>query len=382
MIQAMWFLLAKAALLSTSEMLWIGATLLLSTIPVEASTSQSEYGRMPDGTAVDIYTLTNSNGCVCKVITFGAAISELDVPDRTGKMGDVVLGFDKLAEYVKYRWCFGAVCGRVANRIANGRFTIGGKTYALSINEKPNSLQGGVVGFDRIVWNAKALDSTAGPSVVLHHVSPDGEEGYPGTLTVRVTYTLTNRNELQIDYEATTDKDTPVNLMNHSFFNLACKGDVLGHVLQLKAKRYVPTRSDLIPTGEIADVAGGPLDFTKAKAVGKDIKMLPRERNGYDNCFVIDGGGGDVVLAARVYEPVSGRSMEVWTDQPAVQLYTSNSFDGTLVGKRGWAFPVHAGICLETQHYPDSVNEPSFPTTILRPGEIFHSTTIYRFSTM
>lgn len=382
MISAMGLRFAKPAFLFASEMLWIGAVLLLTMIPMGASTSKSEYGRLPDGTAVDIYTLTNSNGCVCKLITFGAAITELDVPDRSGKLDDVVLGFDNLAQYVNNRWCFGAVCGRVANRIANGRFTIDGKTYTLSINEKPNSLMGGIVGFDRIVWNAEVMDSPAGPSVVLHHVSPDGEEGYPGTLTVRVTYTLTNRNEIEINYEATTDKATPVNLMNHSFFNLACKGDVLGHVLQLKAKRYVPTRSDLIPTGEIAEVTGGPLDFTTAKAIGKDIKMLPRDRNGYDNCFVIDGGGREPVLAARVYEPVSGRSMEVWTDQPAVQLYTSNSFDGTLVGKRNQAFPPHAGICLETQHYPDSVNEPNFPNTILRPGDIFRSTTIYRFSTM
>jgi aldose 1-epimerase len=355
------------------------AVLLLTTIPMAASVVQSEFGTMPDGTSVKLYTLTNSNGMVCKVITFGAAITELDVPDRSGRLGDVVLGFDNLEQYLKNRWCFGAVCGRVANRIAKARFTLDGKIYTLAANERPNSLHGGIVGFDRIVWRAEALDSPDGPSVVFHHVSPDGDEGFPGTLSVRMTYTLTNRNELRIFYEATTDKATPVNLTNHSFFNLACTGNVLGHVLQLMAEKYIPTGPGLIPTGEILDVAGGPLNFIKPKPIGRDIKMLPGERPGYDNCFVIDGGGHDVVLAARVYEPATGRSMEVSTDQPAVQLYTSNSFDGTLVGKRRLAFQMHAGLCLETQHYPDSVNEPGFPTTILRPGKTLRSTTIYRF---
>ncbi len=356
------------------------AALLLTTIPMAASVAQFEFGTMPDSTSVDLYTLTNSHGLVCKVITLGAAITELDVPDRTGRLGDVVLGFDNLDQYVKNRWCFGAVCGRVANRIAKGRFTLDGKTYTLAANENPNSLHGGIVGFDRIVWRAQALDSPEGPSVVFHHVSPDGDEGFPGTLSVRMTYTLTNGNELRILYEATTDKATPVNLTNHSFFNLACTGDVLGHVLQLMAGKYTPTGPGLIPTGEILDVAGSPLNFIKPKPIGEGIKMFLGERPGYDNCFVIDGGGHDIVLAARVYEPVTGRSMEVSTDQPAVQLYTSNSFDGTLVGKRTLAFQIHAGLCLETEHYPDSVNEPGFPTTILRPGETFRSTTIYRFS--
>jgi aldose 1-epimerase len=346
---------------------------------MEASIDKSEFGTMPDGTAVEIYALTNANGLVCKIITYGAAITELDVPDRAGRLGDVALGFDNLPQYLKYSWCFGAVCGRVANRISNGRFTIDGKTYRLPANEGPNTLHGGIVGFNKIVWKAEALDTLEGPSVALRHMSPDGNEGFPGKLNVKVTYTLTNGNALRIDYEATTDKATPVNLTNHCFFNLAGTGDVLGHVLQLNAKRYTPTSPELIPTGEIADVAGGPLDFTQPKPIGRDIKVLPGGRQGYDYNFVIDGAGRGLVLAARVHEPLSGRAMEVLTDQPAVQLFTSSSFDG-IVGKHGWAYPPYAALCLETQHFPDSINQPSFPTTLLRPGETLRSTTIYRFS--
>jgi len=356
------------------------AALLLSPNPMAASIAQSAFGTMPDGTAVGLYTLTNAGGLVCKVINYGAAITELDVPDRTGRLGDVVLGFDNLPQYINDSPCFGAVVGRVANRIAKGRFAVDGKAYALAINDPPNTLHGGLRGFDKVVWNAEAAESPDGPSVVFHHVSPDGDEGFPGALSVRMTYTLTNGNELRIDYEATTDKATPVNLTNHSYFNLACTGDVLGHVLRLKARKYTPTDAGLIPTGEIADVAGGPLDFTKPKPIGRDLKKIPGGLRGYDHNFVIDGGGHELVLAARVYEPVTGRAMEVSTDQPGVQLYTSNSFDGTLVGKRGAAYPLHAAFCLETQHYADSVNEPGFPTTLLRPGETFRSTTIYRFS--
>jgi aldose 1-epimerase len=335
---------------------------------------------MPDGTVVDLYTLTNANGLVCKVITYGAAITELHVPDRNGKLGDIVLGFDNLAQYLSDSPCFGAVVGRVANRIGRGRFTIDGTTYSLAINNGPNTLHGGIKGFDKIVWGAKAVDTPDGPAVVFTHVSPDGDEGFPGALSVRMTYTLTGRNEVRFDYQATTDKATPVNLTNHSYFNLACGGDVLGQVLQLKASRYTPSDSGLIPTGVIADVAGGPLDFTQAKPIGRDIGKVPGGTNGYDHNFVIDGGGRSVVLAAIASDPVSGRLMEVLTDQPGVQLYTSNGMDGSIVGKLGQAYPAHAAFCLETQHYPDSVNRPEFPSTLLRPGETFRSTTIYRFS--
>ncbi len=358
----------------------LGAAALILANTMSATIAQSAFGTMPDGTAVELYTLTNSGGLVCKVMTYGAVITELDVPDRAGKPGDVVLGFDNLPQYIRESPCFGAVVGRVANRIAKGRFVVDGKTYSLAINNPPNTLHGGTRGFDKVVWKAEAMEAPDGPAIVFNHVSPDGDEGFPGALSVRMTYTLTNGNELRIDYEATTDKATPVNLTNHSYFNLACKGDVLGHVLQLKARQYTPVDAGLIPTGAIADVAGGPLDFTKPKPIGRDIQAFSGSTRGYDHNFVIDGGGRGLVLAARVVEPVSGRSLDVTTDQPGVQLYTSNGFNGTLVGKYGMAYPLHGAVCLETQHYPDSVNQPGFPSTLLRPGETFRSTTIYRFS--
>jgi aldose 1-epimerase len=348
--------------------------------PMAASISKSAYGTTPDGSAVDLYTLTNARGLVCKVITFGAIITELHVPDRSGKPGDVVLGFDNLAQYVSENPYFGCVVGRFANRIAKGKFTLDGKSYTLAVNNGPNSLHGGKKGFDKVVWEAVALEAAGAPAVVFTHVSPDGDEGYPGKLSIKMTYTLTNDNELRFDYEATTDRTTPVNLTNHSYFNLACKGDVMGQVLELKAARYTPADSSMIPTGVIADVAGGPLDFTQAKPIGRDLAKVPDKTNGYDHNFVIDGGGRSVVLAARAHDPDTGRSMEVWTDQPAVQLYSSNNFDGKLAGKGGVIFKLHSAFCLETQHFPDSVNKPGFPSTLLHPGKAFRSTTLYRFA--
>lgn len=345
-----------------------------------ASISKTPFGTMPDGTAVDQYTLTNADGLVCKVITYGGVITELHVPDLAGRMGDVVLGFDNLRQYIEESPCFGAIVGRVANRIAKGRFTVDGRTYQLAINNGPNTLHGGLRGFDKVVWKAEAADGPDGPAVALTYVSPDGEESFPGTLTVKVTYTLTSGNEVRIDYEATTDKATPVNLTNHSYFNLACKGDVLNQVLQLKASRYTPSDEGLIPTGSLAEVAGGPLDFTLAKPIGRDIRKVPGRTNGYDHNYVIDGHGHGLVLAARVSDPASGRTLEVATDQPGVQLYTMNGLSRPLVGKHGENYPVHGGFCLETQHYPDSVNQPSFPSTLLRPGQTLRSTTIYRFA--
>ncbi len=346
-----------------------------------ASITHSPFGMLPEGIPVDLYTLRNANGLVCKVITYGAVITELHVPDRAGRMGDVVLGFDNLGQYLKDSPCFGAAVGRFANRIARGSFTLDGKAYTLPINNGANTLHGGIKGFDKVVWSAQPHESADGPAVVFTHVSPDGDEGFPGTLTVKITYTLTNGDEVRFDYEATTDKPTPINLTNHCYFNLATKGNVLDHVLQLWARQYTPVDEGLIPTGEIAAVAGGPLDFTAAKPIGRDIRKVQDKTNGYDHNFVIDGSNGKLSRAARVYEPVSGRTLEVSTDQPGVQLYTSNGFDGTLFGKYGAAFPLHAGFCLETQHYPDSVNQPSFPSTILRPGQVFRSTSIYRFAT-
>jgi len=359
---------------------WAVAALLLSSIPMAASISKTEFGKTPDGTTVDLYTLTNAKGSICKIMTYGAVVTELHVPDKAGKMADVVLGFDNLHQYIKESPCFGAIVGRFANRIAKGRFTIDGQTYTLAINNGPNTLHGGLKGFDKVVWMAESAEAPDGPSVVLTHLSPDGNEGFPGNLNAKVTYTLTDSDDLRIEYEATTDKPTTVNLTNHSYFNLAGSGDVMGQVIQLNASRYTPVDLGLIPTGVIADVAGGPLDFTQAKPIGRDMARIAEKTNGYDHNFVIDGGGKSVVLAARAFDPVSGRTMEVLTDQPGIQLYTSNGFHGALVGKYGEAYPLHAAFCLETQHYPDSINKPSFPSTILRPGQTFRSTTIYRFS--
>jgi aldose 1-epimerase len=347
-----------------------------------ASISKSEFGKTPDGTTVDLYTLTNAKGSVCKIITYGAVMTELHVPDRAGKMADVVLGFDNLPQYIHDSPCFGATVGRFANRIAKGRFTIDGKTYTLAINNPPNTLHGGKIGFDKVVWKATAVDTPTGPSVVLTHLSPDGDEGFPGNLTAQVTYTLTDTDDVRIDYKATTDRTTTVNLTNHSYFNLAGTGDVMNQVVQIKASKYTPVDAGLIPTGVIADVAGGPLDFTQAKPIGRDMAQIVEKTNGYDHNFVIDGGGKSVVLAATAVDPVSGRTMEVLTDQPGIQLYTSNNFHGKLVGKYGEAYPIHAAFCLETQHFPDSINKPTFPSTLLRPGETFKSTTIYRFGTL
>jgi aldose 1-epimerase len=313
------------------------------------------------------------------VISYGAIITELHVPGSDGRMADVVLGFDGLEPYVSDNPFFGCVVGRFANRIAKGRFTLDGKTYNLARNNGENCLHGGIRGFDKAVWTATAVEEYDGPGVVFTHVSPDMDEGFPGTMNVKLVYTLTTNDELQITYSATADRATPVNLTNHSYFNLAGKGDVLGQVLELKARRYTPFDPTQIPTGVIADVAGGPLDFTQAKPIGRDIGRIPGSPGGYDHNFVIDDGGRSVVLAARAHDPESGRVLEILTDQPGVQLYTANGLSVT--GKGGAHYGPHSAFCLETQHYPDSVNQPSFPSTILRPGGSFRSTTIHRFST-
>lgn len=345
-----------------------------------APLAPSPFGTMPDGTPVEQYTLTNAHGLVCKLITYGATITELHVPDKHGQLADVVLGFDNLTQYVNDSPCFGATVGRVANRIANGRFTLDGKTYSLPVNDAPNTLHGGPKGFDKLVWAAEGIHSPAGPAVAFTLVSPDGQAGFPGTLRVKVTYTLTEADEVRIDFEATTDQPTPVNLTNHSYFNLAGSGTAEGHLLQIFASRYTATDDTQIPTGVLAAVGGGPLDFTIAKPVGRDINRVPDCKIGYDHNYVIDGGGKGMVLAARAEDPASGRKMEVVTDQPGIQFYSANKLYGTLVGKYGQAYPGHGALCLETQHFPDSVNQPSFPSTLLRPGETLRSTTVYRFT--
>ena len=368
-----------ALLVLASAAFFAALGLAADTMPLNVT--QSPYGRMPDGAPVEQYTLTNANGLFLSVINYGAIITEMHVPDRDGKLGDVVLGFDHLGEYLVKSPYFGAIIGRVGNRIARGKFTLDGKTYTLAVNNGANHLHGGLKGFDKVLWAAEPLNVPDGAAVQFRYTSRDGEEGYPGTLKVKATYTLTNTNELRFDYEATTDHDTPVNLTNHSYWNLAGKGDVLGHVLMLNAPDYTPVDDGLIPTGKIEPVAGTPMDFTKPKPIGRDLAQLKDDPQGYDHNFVLRQGGHGLSLAARVYEPVSGRVMTVFTDQPGVQFYTGNFLDGSLVGKNGAAYRQHAALCLETQHFPDSVNHPNFPSTILHPGETYRTTTIYRFTT-
>jgi aldose 1-epimerase len=348
----------------------------------KAKVEKKGFGKTSDEVSVELYTLTNTSGVTAKVTTYGAILTELHVPDRDGKMADVVLGFEDLKGYLAGHPYFGATVGRVANRIAKGKFTLDGKEYKLAVNNGPNALHGGLKGFDKAVWKAEPLDVADGAAVKFTYVSKDGEEGYPGTLTAAVTYTLTNANELNIDYVATTDKATPVNLTNHSYFNLAGpkSSDILGHELMLAADKYTPTDATLIPTGEIKPVKDTPLDFTKPTPIGERIDKLKGEPGGYDHNFVLNGEGKKLALAARVREPKSGRTMEMLTTEPGVQFYTGNFLDGKLKGKDGVVYKKHGGFCLEAQHFPDSVNHANFPTMILKPGQTYKQTTIYKFS--
>jgi aldose 1-epimerase len=348
--------------------------------PMKASLTQASFGRLPDDTPVDLFTLRNARGVVCKVMTYGALITELHVPDRTGQLGDVVLGFDQLEAYLKGHPYFGCVVGRYANRIAKGKFTLDGRTYTLATNNVPNALHGGLQGFDKKVWKAEPLEVKGGVALRLTYTSRDGEEGYPGTVKATLVYTLTDKNELRIDYEATTDQATVINLTNHSYWNLAGAGDILGHELQLKARRFTPVDDTLIPTGEIKPVKGSAMDFTRAKPIGRDLKQLTNNPQGYDHNYVLDRGGRKMALAARVYEPKTGRVLEIATDQPGIQFYSGNFLDGTLTGKRGVTYRKHDGFCLETQHFPDSPNHAHFPSTVLRPGQTYRTTTTHKFS--
>ncbi|MGD0744916.1 MAG: aldose epimerase family protein, partial [Verrucomicrobiota bacterium] len=341
---------------------------------MKASVQQTPFGRLSDGSAAGLFTLTNPNGLVAKITNYGTIITELHVPDRRGKFVDVVLGFDRLESYLQGHPHFGAIAGRVANRIAGGKFTLDGKTYALAVNNGPNHLHGGLKGFDKFLWQAQALAGDQ-PAVKFTCTSPDGEEGYPGNLDVTVVMMLTGQDELRIDYTAVTDKPTPVNLTNHSYFNLAGAGagDILSHELMLAADYYTPSDATLIPTGEIAPVKGTPLDFTVPMPIGSRFDRLSGEPSGYDHNFVINGGGKGLVFAARAYEPASGRVLEMWTTEPGVQFYTGNFLSG-ISGKNGARYRRHSGFCLEAQHFPDSVNQPRFPSIILRPGQTYRQT--------
>jgi len=337
------------------------------------------------GRSVDLYTLTNTNRLEVRATNYGGIIVSLRVPDKQGRVDDVVLGFDKLQGYLEKEPYFGAIIGRYANRIATARFSLDGVTYSLAANDGPNSLHGGNRGFDKVVWEAEPFENPKGVGLVFTYISRDGEEGYPGNLNVRVTYTLTDQDELVLDYEATTDKPTTVNLTQHTYFNLAGegRGDILGHELTLNSDRFTPVGKTLIPTGELRAVKNTPMDFTNPTMIGTRINQNEEQlvlARGYDHNFVIRRTGTSPDLAARVREPRTGRVMEVYTTEPGVQFYSGNFLDGTITGKQGHVYQQRSGFCLETQHFPDSPNRADFPSTILKPGQVYRSRTIYKFS--
>jgi aldose 1-epimerase len=359
--------------------------LFLTLVPlashVEAKVTESVFGEMPDGSKVNIYTL-EEGALKARVMTYGARLVSLEVPDRNGKTADIVLGYESLAPYTKDpKSYFGSIVGRYGNRIAHATFSLDGKRYQLPVNDGANTLHGGNVGFDKLVWQGKEIPN----GVELTLVSKDGDQGFPGTLTARVRYTL-EAHALKIEYFATTDKDTVLNLTNHSYFNLKGEGqgDILGHLMMIPAERYTPVDSGLIPTGELAPVAGTPLDFRKPTAIGARIDDKFEQMQlgrGYDHNYVLNGKIGVLQEAARVVEPTTGRVLTVETTQPGVQFYSGNFLDGTLHGKHGHVYKLRNAFCLETQHFPDSPNHPKFPTSELKPGETYHYVTVFRFST-
>ncbi len=361
-----------------------GLALAQATTNHKQGVLQNPFGTR-DGRPVNLFTLTNANGVEVDAMNYGGIIVSIRVPDRKGEFADIVLGHENLDGYVPNPPYIGAIVGRYANRIANGTFTLDGKTYTLPKNDGPNTLHGGIdKTFNKVVWEGEALKGKTG--VAFTYLSKDGDDGFPGNVKVKVTYTLTDQNELVIDYEATSDKATPINLSQHSYFNLSGEGngDILNHELTLNADRFTPVDKNLIPTGELRPVKGTPLDFTTSTRVGARIddgydQMVLA--HGYDHNWVINRKGDGLTLAARVYEPSTGRVMEVSTTQPGVQFYTGNFLDGTVTGKHGHVYKRRYGLCLETQHFPDSPNHPDFPSTILRPGETFKSETVFKFST-
>ncbi|HXI84259.1 MAG TPA: aldose epimerase family protein [Verrucomicrobiae bacterium] len=335
------------------------------------------FGKLVNDSEVTLFILSNTNGVRASLMNYGATVVALEAPDRNGKLTDVTLGFDTLEGYVKSNQpYFGCIVGRCANRIADGRFHLDGKEYRLATNAGNAHLHGGVKGFDKAFWSAEAES----PSVKFTYLSPDGEEGYPGNLSVTVIYILTENNELQIEYTATTDKPTPVNLTNHTYFNLAGAGTILNHELLIASTQYLPANNALLPTGEIHPVKSTPMDFTMSTPIGRRIHQLKGDPIGYDHTYVLENDGAKTKLAARVFEPQSGRVLEVHTTEPGVQLYTGNFLDGTISGKGGRAYQQHTGFCLETQHYPNSVNQPTFPSVILKPGQSYRQKTSYRLS--
>ena len=353
-----------------------------------AALQKKSFGKTTTGEEVEIYSLSNKKGMEAAIITFGATVVSLRVPDKNGKSADVVLGYDDMDGYTNGKSYFGAIVGRYANRIAGGKFSLGSKTYTLPQNDGPNTLHGGISGFNKHVWKAKDVSSSEGEAVELSYLSKDGEEGFPGNLTIQVRYTLlAERNELRIDYSASADQDTVLNVSNHSYFNLAGEGsgDILGHVLTLHANQFTPVDKTLIPTGELRDAKNTPFDFTHAEAIGKRIDGTDEQLifgKGYDHNWVLSPAEhkNGLLLAADVYEPASGRKLHVWTTEPAIQFYSGNFLNDTIRGKGNKVYGHRTGFCLETQHYPDSPNHPSFPSTLLKAGKTYKSTTVFAFS--
>ena len=348
------------------------------------SITKSYFGTTKEGVAVDLYTLTNSNGVELKITNYGGIVTSLKVPDKQGEFEDVVLGYDSLSSYLEETPYFGAIVGRYANRIAQAKFTLDGQEYSLAQNNGENTLHGGLIGFDKVVWETEEIQTDNEVGLRLRYLSEDMEEGYPGNLEVEVHYTLDNENAFKIDYKATTDKKTVVNLTHHSYFNLKGKidSDILDHFVTINASRFLPVDNNLIPTGELWEVTGTPFDFTQPKAIGERINDDNEQLKlgiGYDHCWVIDRENDDMIIVASVMEPTSGRIMEVYSTEPGIQLYTGNFLNGTITGKDGAVYNHRYGFCLETQHYPDSPNKPEFPSVVLEPGDTYQSSTVYKF---
>jgi len=348
-----------------------------------SSITKADFGKTTDGLPVELFTLQNGRGMEAKIATYGGLVTSLKVPDKNGQLGDVVLGYDNLNGYIKSSPYFGALIGRYGNRICKGHFTLNGQTYNLAANNGPNALHGGLKGFDKVVWSVKsAVVKADGPQLTMTYVSRDGEEGYPGNLSVTAVYTITRDNALRLDYTATTDKDTVVNLTQHSYFNLAGHGDILGHEVYLNADKFTPVDATLIPNGELRDVTGTPFDFRTPTTIGARVNASDEQikfGGGYDHNWVINKKWGELSLMARVSESTSGRTLEVWSTEPGLQFYSGNFLDGSITGKGGWVYQYRNGFCMEPQHYPDSPNQPNFPSVVLHPGETYHNTIIYRF---
>jgi aldose 1-epimerase len=375
----------RFAIRSFQMLLLILSLVITGTVMASGTVTSQPFGTTADGIAVEEYTLTNANGMEVKLITYGGTITSIRVPDKDGNMDNVVLGFDNLADYETRSPFFGSIIGRYGNRIANATFTLEGETYTLAANNGVNSLHGGVLGYDNVVWTAETVEGDGEVGVSLTYLSPDGEEGYPGNLSITVVYTLTDADEIRIDYTATTDKATVVNLTNHSYFNLAGNGSgsIDDHVITINADAYTPVDATLIPTGELAPVEGTPFDLRQPTPIGDGIRSGDEQMvlgRGYDHNFVLNREGDGLELAATVSEPTTGRTMEVWTTEPGIQFYSGNFLDGTLIGSSGTMYRQGEAFCLETQHYPDSPNQPDFPSTVLQPGDTYETTTVYKFS--